>query len=229
MFLPIHNGGMTKAIQIFRSGTHIDSHGQKITISNDDIDKMISEYNEGNHKAPLTIGHPKDNHPAFGWIEKLKRKGNLLYASFCDVHDDVKQAVSDKLYQKVSASFYAPQHPHNYSEGWGIRHVGLLGATAPAVKGLEDVAFSDDGECHIFEFAEVRKYALNGFARSMREFVIAQFNIEIADKFFPNYSVEDIAYDPEETTPLSNFSENPAIKLSTEKDKPMTDKISDEA
>ncbi len=178
MFLPIHNGGMTKAIQIFRSGTHIDSHGQKITISNDDIDKMISEYNEGNHKAPLTIGHPKDNHPAFGWIEKLKRKGNLLYASFCDVHDDVKQAVSDKLYQKVSASFYAPQHPHNYSEGWGIRHVGLLGATAPAVKGLENVAFNekDDADCLTVEFAEVHDWSVKNIIAKFTDFIHAEFS-----------------------------------------------------
>ncbi len=203
---------MTKAIQIFRSGTHTDASGNKIIISNDDIDTMIANYNESN-KAPLVIGHPTTNAPAFGWANKLSRKDDILYASFSDVHEGIKQAVTDKHYQKVSTSFYTPQHPHNPTQGsWYPRHVGLLGATAPAIKGLETVAFSEtDNDCLTVEFAEVSAWSMKKFVRGLRDFLIAEHGIETADKYAPDWVVEDLVI--EEQSENINFSEKTSAEL----------------
>ncbi len=200
---------MTKAIQIFRSGTHTDASGNKIIISNDDIDTMIANYNESN-KAPLVIGHPTTNAPAFGWANKLSRKDDILYASFSDVHEDIKQAVTDKHYQKVSTSFYAPQHPHNPTQGsWYPRHVGLLGATAPAIKGLETVAFSEtDNDCLTVEFAEVSEWALMPLLRNIRDYFVEELGREKAEQIMPSHQLDHIIKETPDNN--INFSESDA-------------------
>ena len=35
------------------------------------IDEMVANYNPALHEAPLTIGHPEDNKPAYNLYEKL--------------------------------------------------------------------------------------------------------------------------------------------------------------
>ena len=200
---------MTKAIQIFRSGTHTDASGNKIIISNDDIDTMIANYNESN-KAPLVIGHPTTNAPAFGWANKLSRKDDILYASFSDVHEDIKQAVTDKHYQKVSTSFYTPQHPHNPTQGsWYPRHVGLLGATPPAIKGLETVAFSEtDNDCLTVEFAEVSEWALMPLLRNIRDYFVEELGREKAEQIMPSHQLDHIIKETPDNN--INFSESDA-------------------
>ena len=52
---------------------------------------------------------------------------------------------------------------------WYLRHVGFLGAAAPAVKGLKPVEFADDGGGVVFadlEFAEgLSPWTLDGIGR----------------------------------------------------------------
>ena len=57
------------------------------------------------------------------------------------------------LYKKVSASFYSPDSKINPEPGkWSLRHVALLGAQPPAIKGLKGFAYeeSPDG---VLDFA----------------------------------------------------------------------------
>jgi hypothetical protein len=81
------------------------------------------------------IGHPKSNAPAYGWIEKLKRVGDTLYALPKQLAQEFIEMVNKGLFKKRSISLYP--------DGT-LRHVGFLGATPPAVKGLPDVEFSDE-------------------------------------------------------------------------------------
>ena len=61
---------------------------------------------------------------------------------------------------KVSASFYAPESKINPEPGqWSLRHVAMLGAQPPAVKGLKGFAYSeesDEGE-GVLDFAVATK------------------------------------------------------------------------
>lgn len=124
-------------IEVFKSGTHTDSAGNENTWTDDDLDEIVKVYNEqeeqDKHSAPLVLGHPKDNEPAFGWVEKLMRKGDKLLASITQLSEDIRNDVKDGKYKKVSISLYPSKL---------LRHIGLLGATPPAVKGLADVQFS---------------------------------------------------------------------------------------
>lgn len=130
-------------IPVFRTGTHTDSNGNEKTWTDAELDAIASKYQPGEHEAPAVIGHPKDNSPAWGWVEGLKRDGNILYAKFKDLVPEFVDMVRKGLFKKRSISLYPDMT---------LRHVGFLGAMPPAVKGLPDAAFQD-GDGQIIEFA----------------------------------------------------------------------------
>lgn len=133
--------------EIFRAGTHVSADGTEVTITEDDLRKTAAVYNASLHEAPIVIGHPVSNGPAYGWVEQLDVKDGILLASAKDVDDGLKDLVVNGKYRKISSSFYLPNSPVNPKAGtWYLRHVGLLGAQAPAVKGLKDARFEEAGD-----------------------------------------------------------------------------------
>jgi hypothetical protein len=119
-------------IAVFRVGTWTDSAGRTKTWTEEDIDRIVSTYDPSKSEAPVVIGHPKDNAPAYGWVEALKRDGEILWAKIKDIAPEFKEWLEKKLYKKRSISLYP--------DG-SLRHIGFLGAAPPAVKGLPDAAF----------------------------------------------------------------------------------------
>lgn len=144
---------MTRPIQIFRLGRHVDTNGQSVAFSSADLDAIVASYDPKVHEAPIVLGHPKDNDPAFGWVKGLARKGDTLEAVPDQVETSFAEAVKEGRYKKVSASFYKPNAPNNPKPGsYYLRHVGFLGAMPPAVKGLRSVEFADNADdCVSFE------------------------------------------------------------------------------
>ncbi|MCB2186950.1 MAG: hypothetical protein KQJ78_11065 [Deltaproteobacteria bacterium] len=130
---------------IFRAGRHTDSAGVEREISTADLDAMVAAYDPAEHEAPLVIGHPQTDHPAYGWVEALKRSGDKLLARFKEVPDALKETVAAGRYKKVSVALYPDGR---------LRHVGLLGAVPPAVKGLGNVNFEAGLEWSAYQFAE---------------------------------------------------------------------------
>jgi hypothetical protein len=120
---------------VFRVGTHRDSEGNERTWTSADLDRMISVYDPTHHEAPIVIGHPKDNSPAFGWVRGLKRKDGTLYAA-ADLLPEFDEMVKRGLFKKRSISVY---------EDGTLRHIGFLGAKPPAIKGLPDIRFGEGG------------------------------------------------------------------------------------
>lgn len=111
------------------------------TTSEADLDGMASSYNPALREAPLTVGHPKDNLPAYGWVKGVSRaaSGELTIAPH-KLEPQFAEMVQAGRFKKRSASFYPPQSPHNPTPGkWYLRHVAFLGAQQPAVAGLKDI------------------------------------------------------------------------------------------
>ena len=130
-------------IEIFRAGTHTDSAGVARTFTVHDVLAMAASYNPTNHEAPLTLGHPETDHPAYGWVKKLvATPGGVLLAYVDRVDSGFAESLKAGRFSKRSASFYPPNAPNNPAPGkWYLRHVGWLGAQPPAVQGLADVRF----------------------------------------------------------------------------------------
>ena len=95
-----------------------------------------------------------DNTPAYGWVARLVVEGDDLFAEVDAIDPLLADAIRVGMYRKISASLYLPESPSNPVPGvLYLRHVGLLGGAAPAVKGLAPVTLSEgDG---VAEFEEV--------------------------------------------------------------------------
>lgn len=131
-------------LQIFKTGKQTDSNGIERTWTAADLDQIAAAYNPANHEAPVVIGHPKDNAPAFGWVEKVWREGETLWAGLKDLVPEFVDLVKQGLFKKRSISLYPDLT---------LRHIGFLGAMPPAVKGLADIQFTAD-EGATYEFGD---------------------------------------------------------------------------
>jgi hypothetical protein len=134
-------------IEIFRAGVRTDDAGNTHTITEAMLAQTVAAYDPALHEAPHTVGHPKHNMPAYGWVERLAANGGVLQVeSSKQVEPQFAEMVADGRVKKRSSSFYHPKDPANPVPGvWYLRHVAWLGAQPPAVKGLKDVAFSEGG------------------------------------------------------------------------------------
>lgn len=133
-------------IDVFASGKHRESED---AFTDADLDQIVSNYDPAHHEAPVVIGHPKSNGPAFAWVSAVRRVGNVLQAQFKQAVPAFEEAVEAGRYKKRSVSLYKS------AKGWALRHVGFLGAQPPQVKGLADIQFEhEDEEAIEIEFSE---------------------------------------------------------------------------
>ncbi len=131
-------------IRLFRPGAFTSSEGLKLSFSEADLAASAAAYDAARDPAPLVIGHPRINDPAYGWVDSLRVEDGELVAVPARVDASFAETVRAGRYARVSAQFYLPDDPANPAPGtWYLRHVGFLGAQAPAVKGLGTVSFSD--------------------------------------------------------------------------------------
>lgn len=130
-------------VEIFRAGRHTSMSGYASEHSEDDLRMMAAAYAPARSRAVLTLGHPRDNRPDLGTIDKLTAVGGRLFAHMSNVSGKAVDWVRAGLYKYVSASFMTPYAPGNPVPGvWYLRHVGMLGAMAPAVKGMAPLEFA---------------------------------------------------------------------------------------
>jgi hypothetical protein len=184
-------------IEVFRSGTFTPMVGDAISYSADDLAGIVETYDPDSAPAPVVIGHPTTDAPAYGWVSGFEydADADLLYADIGDLEPAFATAVQDGRYKKVSMSFHMPGAPNNPTPGkWHAKHVGFLGGAAPAVSGLKPVQFSQgaEGEVATFEaeFGEAGFEDAASLFRGMRDFFIEKFGLETADNILPNYRID---------------------------------------
>lgn len=211
-------------IEVFRAGTHTDASGRRVAISETDLQAIAAAYSPELHEAPIVVGHPGDDAPAYGWVRALRVEGDRLVAEPHQVEPAFAELVREGRFKKVSISLYGPDAPGNPRKGgWYLRHLGFLGAQPPAIKGLKQARFAASEE-GVVEFAETWSLSLAArLFRGLREFVLAQFGQEAADKALPAETIEAIAEAvPAEARPVPAFAEPP-----TAKERPMPDPAAD--
>jgi len=131
-----------KRFQIFKTGRHTDMKGNTREWTVEDLDRIVASYKPAEHEAPIVIGHPSTDSPAFGWAEKLEREGDVLYAYPKEVHPEFEKLVEAGTYKNRSIALFPDGR---------LRHIGFLGGTPPAVTGLKPVEFSA-GEATEYSF-----------------------------------------------------------------------------
>ncbi len=183
---------MSKPIQIFKSGRHTAMNGTALDFSESDLAASAKAYNPALHEAPIVVGHPKTDGPAYGWVKSLSYADGLDAEPY-QVDAEFAEMVSAGRFKKVSASFYTPDSPSNPVPGvYYLRHVGFLGAQPPGVKGLRQAAFAER-EQGIVEFADWDDQTNAGLWRGMRDWIINKFGMDEADKAIPSWNVQSLA------------------------------------
>jgi len=140
--------------EIFKTGTHTSDKGIQKEYSLDDLNFIAQSYKPDEDEAPIVIGHPIDNSPAYGWVSSLEvTEDGKLVADAPDekLHPEFLSAVQEGRYKKRSISL---------TPDGKLRHIGFLGGAAPAVKGLADIQFSQPSST-VIEF-ELNDVSLSG-------------------------------------------------------------------
>lgn len=183
-------------VEIFRAGTHTDAKGREFTASTADLDQIVANHALG--RAPAVLGHPKDNDPAYAWVDELKRDGESLFAKFGDINPAFDDGVALGAYRNRSIKIVRDK-----ARGLRLWHVGWLGAQPPAVDGLSpnavQFAAGDVEDEHEFGAAEDAAssltWALDGVGRllrGLRDHVIEQDGVEVADRVLPAWQIDSV-------------------------------------
>lgn len=223
-----------KRLHIFKAGTHKGMNGVSVDLTEADVAASAAAYDPAIHEAPLVVGHPKLNEPAYGWVKSLSATGNDLLATPHQVNTDFAEMVEGGSFKKISASFYLPDATSNPKPGaYYLRHVGFLGAQPPAIKGLKAIEFSEAEagvvtvELSEADFAEPRILAgiIARMARAFREYLIDQSGQDVADRVMPAWVVDDAIIEQQRDEDKLAFSEGlnaDTLKPTTEPMKPDT-------
>ena len=187
--------GLQDWIEIFQSGTHVDSQGNERTFTDADLDQMVA--NTALYAAPAVLGHPKDDDPAYARVKDIKREGASLFAKFGDIDPEFQKAVDDGRYRERSVSIFKDK-----VHGWMVKHVGWLGAVPPALKGMAALKYSAPAADESFDFAMAGddmcrdiSYALNSAAqllRGLRDWVISKDGLDTANSVLPDWAITSI-------------------------------------
>lgn len=182
------------SIHISKPGKFKSAEGVDIEITPAILAEVAQTYNQPQFEAQLVLGHPRMDAPSFGGVKALSFSADGLHAE-AEPTDAAKELVAKGHYKSVSASFYTPTAPNNPTPGkWHLRHVGLLGATPPAVKGLRALSFSEAEE-GVLTFGELPGYAGSYIARlfsNFRDWLIAKEGQDVADRVIPSWDVESL-------------------------------------
>ena len=130
--------GLCKWFSIFMGGEQVDSKGTKRVWSETELDEIVNNTQKRINRdlfsgAPLVVGHPKTDSPAYGWTSEIKRVRNTILIK------------GSKLHAAFAKGFKKGQWPNRSiriakgKDGLYLRHIGFLGAVPPAIEGMNSV------------------------------------------------------------------------------------------
>ena len=122
-------------IDVCRAGTWRDMQGSDVRLDEDRLDRIVAAHASAD-PAPVVIGHPETDAPAYAWIDGLRRVGDRLQAKLRDIAPSFRDAVEAGRYSGRSIAL----------QGDTLRHLGFLGGRAPAVPGLVPTRFASAPE-----------------------------------------------------------------------------------
>lgn len=143
-------------IDVFRAG----DYGDKGSYAQADLDQMVQGFESKHPDVPAVVGHPETDSPAYGWVDKVRRVGDLLQVQLKDVFPDFEDAVRKGLYRTRSVAIGADKL---------LRHIGFLGGATPQVKGLKPVHFGG-GEFATFDYKESDMDVVQEVKGALKEF-----------------------------------------------------------
>jgi len=135
-----------KDVQLVKAGTWGGMTGRS-TITPEDLADAVAAYGDPEiDRGVIKIGHDGDlnlatGHPALGWIENLKLSAdkNTLIGDLVDVPAKLAAIVPRAFRRRSVEMSLGVKTPSGKTYRAALTGLALLGAKAPAVKGLDDV------------------------------------------------------------------------------------------
>lgn len=215
---------LTARIEVFRPGTFTPMKGDPISFSAADLRAIADAYDPATAPAPIVVGHPTTDAPAFGWSDSFEYDDGeqRLYANLNQIEPAFAEMVKAGRLKKVSMQFFSPGQANNPVPGtWYPKHVGFLGAAAPAVPGLKNVQFAgEEGVTFEASFGAPGAEEAASLFRKLRDLLIEKFGLDDADKALPSWQIEWLDDQPE-VLPHPGFSEGgvvPPVQLTPAKE-----------
>lgn len=201
-----------KHLHIFKPGKHTATNGAVIEFTEQMLRDAVKAYDPALHEAPLVVGHPKGDHPAYGWVQSLQFDEGAIHAVPHQVDAEFAELVNAGRFKKLSASWYLPDAPANPKPGTlYLRHVGFLGAQPPALKGLKSASFAE-GETGVVEFGDTTDRSVASLFRRIRDFLVDQFGLEKADQVLPSYELDFLTQEAaREDNPSPSYHEGASM------------------
>ena len=208
---------LTARIEVFRPGTFTPMAGAPITYSAADLRAVADAYDPAVAPAPIVVGHPDTDAPAYGWVESFDYDADQerLFANLHEIEPAFAELVKTGRFKKVSMAYFAPSQGHNPVPGtWYPKHLGFLGAAAPGVPGLKNASFAG-GEGAAFEVAFGAADESASLFRKLRDLLIEKFGLDDADRALPAWQIEWLDDQSETTDPA--YAETPPAPAATPK------------
>lgn len=198
----------SKRLHVFRAGTHTPMSGEAMTFSAADVAELASSYDPAVLEAPLVVGHPRTDDPAYGWVGKAFANGDDLEVEPANVEPAFAEMVNAGRFRRISIALFPREHPGNPKPGsLYLKHIGFLGAQAPAVKGLRPAQFAADDAVRVIELEapdvlhlSASTWSMARLARSLREWLIESQGVEVADRVVPSYVADDLTVEASKPT-----------------------------
>jgi hypothetical protein len=192
-------------IEVLKAGTWTDMHGRPVKVTREDLAELASSYDPAVFRAPVVIGHPKLDAPAWGVHERFEVDGDSLYAVEGPVDAQFAAFRDAGRFGERSISFFPRNHPNNPTPGkLHPRHVGWLGATPPAVTGLarlqgaapaEFAGFDNgDGVVELSMGSDMRwgMRAIASMFGRLRDWYVENHGVEKADQVVPSWDIDNV-------------------------------------
>lgn len=194
-------------VELIKPGPATAMSGARFDFTTAILADLAASYDPALHEAPHVKGHPSTDGPALGWVQavSINAAGRLQLDASRQVDATFADDVRAGRWKKRSLSLYMPEADNNPTPGhWNIKHVGWLGAMAPAIKGLRDAPAFADPEPGVLSFGDWDDELNAGLWRRMREWLIAQFGTDAADKVVPAYEVDALQREALREEPLDD-------------------------
>lgn len=140
-----------KDVELARKGSWKSRSGNAVSFGDKEFAQILRNFRQHNapgapqftHAIPFVVSHdmidvPNDQLPkeyARGFLTSIRQRGDFLVGDADDVPDETAEAMKQNRLLNVSVEIL-PKAPFPESEGPAIRRVSYLGATPPAMKGL---------------------------------------------------------------------------------------------
>jgi len=175
------NGKKTSDIQLLRVGTWQHPMHGKFSITDDDLDEFIENFNDNVRRMELAID--AEHFPekgAAGWVKKIYKNGSDLIGTI-EWTEWGQEAIQKKLFKYVSAEFDFKYKDAETGEKFSNVLFGAALTNRPFIKGQVPVALSENArEDNLYYFTDDE----NKKGEDMKDFILKLnevFGLKLSD------------------------------------------------